>query len=436
MAIKPVVKKIFPALLLPLLLGACRHHDTSLVSSLLVDSLIGHYTPPGSIAQNDSEALFWRSRIKPSAPGYLNESRYAGCLALAFRLTGEIDSLKKADRILVAVDSNFRHHEASTDLALVSHYITEHRFREADSILQKAKQLGLRPYEAHASSFDVAFERGEYFQARAELGAIGLPNDYGYCFRRSKLAHFDGQLDSAISCMEQAVHLGGESPLLKETALANAGDLYLHAEDATRARDAYLACIRHNDADFHSWIGLGWIALIHDGDYRLADTIYQFVRSKYPLPDALFRLEQVAAMRGDSILQTQYARSYRAQAERPVYGRMYHKYLIQLYTGILQDPATAEKMAKDELTNRATPQTYAWYCWTLFANGKKDEAYALYQQKVSGQPLEALELYWMGRLMEGLGKNYNAQEFYKAASKTRYDLDPVDAAYIRKKLEE
>jgi hypothetical protein len=154
------------------------------------------------------------------------------------------------------------------------------------------------------------------------------------------------------------------------------------------------------------------------------------------LPDALFRLAQVAGVLGDSTLQRQYASSFAAQAERPVYGRMYHKYLIQLYTGVLCDPAAAEELAKKELDNRATPQVYAWYCWALMCNGRQEEAYALYRQKVSGQPLEALELYWMGRLMEGLGKNYNATEFYKAAEKSRYDLDPADAAYIRKKLEE
>ena len=436
MTVKPVVKKIFLALLLPGCLGACRHNDDILISPPIIDSLITHYAPPGILAQNQSELLFWRSRINPSLPGYVNESRYAGSLALAFRLTGEIDSLKKADSILYSVDSNFRHHEASVMLALVSHCITGHRFREADSILQKAKQLGLRPYESHISSFDVAFERGNYFQARAELNTIASPGDYGDRFRRSKLEHLDGRLDSAISCMEQAVRLGGTNEFLSGTALANAGDLYLHAEDAARARDAYLACIRRNSADYHSWMGLGWIALVHDRNYPLADSIFLFVRSKNPLPDAVFRMEQSAAMRGDSALQSRYARSFAAQAERPVYGRMYRKYLIQLYTGILRDPAAAERMAGDELGNRATPQTYAWYCWALFANGKKDQAYALYQQKVSGQPLEALELYWMGRMMEGLGKNYNAQEFFKAAYKTHYDLDPTDATYIQKKLEE
>lgn len=355
---------------------------------------------------------------------------------MAFRFSGEIDSLRKADSILLQVDRDFNHKEASADMALVSHCITRHRFWEADSLLQKAKQLGLRPYESHTTSFDVAFERGNYFQAKTELNAIASPDDYGYYFRKSKLDHFDGELDSSIGDMVRAVGLAGTSDYLKGVAQANAGDLYLHAEDPARARDAYMDCISRNSADFHSLMGLSWIALLHDRDDSLAATIFRFIQSKNPLPDALFRLEQMAEVRGDSVLQAGYARNFAAQATRPVYGRMYTKYLIQLYTGVLRDPAAAEALAKDELNNRATPQTYAWYAWTLFANGKKEQGYTVYQQRVSGKPLEALELYWMGRLMEGLGKNYNAREFYKAASKTRYDLDPADDGYIRRKLEE
>ena len=114
---------------------------------------------------------------------------------------------------------------------------------------------------------------------------------------------------------------------------------------------------------------------------------------------------------------------------------MYNKYLLQLYTGILHDPARAESMAKDELINRATPQTYAWYAWALFVNGKKQDAYRVFEKYVSGQPLEGLELYWMGKMMKGLDKGYNAQEFFKAAYQTRYDLGPAIEADIQKELD-
>ena len=56
----------------------------------------------------------------------------------------------------------------------------------------------------------------------------------------------------------------------------------------------------------------------------------------------------------------------------------------------------------------------------------------MYQQSVSERPLEGLELYWMGKLMKGLGKGYTAKQFFKAAERNKYDLSPS----VRKDLEE
>ncbi len=430
------MKKILPVLLLFAWLNSCKHAEKRLVSDVFIDSLIDHYTPPVIAVENDKELLFWKGRINPASAGYLNESRYAGCLNMQFRFTGDINTLKKADSVLEKVDRDFNHKEASAYLALVSHCITQHRFMEADSFLQKAKQLGLRPYESLSSSFDVDFELGRYEPARMELNAIRNPNDFGYYFRKSKMDHLEGQLDSSIHDMVGAAGLAGTNGYLKGVALSNAGDLYIHAGELGDAGNAYIQCIRLNSADLHSLMGLGWIALVHDGNDSLAERIFRFAQSKTLLPDPLFKLVQTAGARHDSVRQNQWAKDFVSQAEQPVYGRMYNKYLIQLYTGILNDPAMAESIAKDELNNRATPQTWAWYVWTLFVNNKKEQAYQVYEQYVSGKPLEALELYWMGRLMEGLDKNYNAMQFYKAAAKTRYDLDPVEAKYVQEKSED
>jgi hypothetical protein len=434
---KPLhLKKMIPALLLLGCCSACTHHQEKLVDHVFVDSLIAHYTSPFIADQNEKELLFWKSRIRPTAPGYLNESRYAGCLSMQFRFSGDIDSLVKADSILLKVDRDFNHKETSADIGMVSHCVTRHRFAEADSFLQKAKRLGLRPYESLVNSFDVDFELGRYTEARVDLNGIVRPDDYGYWFRRSKLHHLDGELDSAIDDMLRAAALTNGNDYLKGVALANAGDLYLHAGDLAHARDVYVRCVRLNSSDFHSLMGLGWIAVVHDGDDAMAGKIFHFVQSHSRLPDPLFKLTQAAEARHDTVMQRRWAATFARQATAPVYGRMYNKYLIQLYTGILHQPALAESIAADELKNRATPQTYAWYVRALFSNNKKDEAYRVYEQHVSGRPLEALELYWMGRMMEGLDKNYNATAFYTAAEKTRYDLDPADAEYIQEKLSE
>ena len=91
---------------------------------------------------------------------------------------------------------------------------------------------------------------------------------------------------------------------------------------------------------------------------------------------------------------------------------------------------------KREIDNRATPQTYAWYVWCLYYNNKKDEAYKIYERNVSGRPLEGIELYWMGKFMKGLGKGYNANEFFKAAQKNKYDLSPSMMNDLEENLKE
>ena len=368
---------------------------------------------------------FWQGRINPAVPGFLNESRYAAGLALHFRLLGDIDSLRRSDSILLKVSHDYNNKEASVLLALAAHCITEHRFRDADSFLLAAKRLGLKPYESLSASFDVDFELGRYGEARLELNSLRSANDYGYLFRASKVDHLNGSLDSAVVDMLRAAELVETNNYLKGVALSGAADLYVHAGDFPGASKNYMECIRTYGADLHSIMGLGWIALVHDHNDSLAEKIFRFVSSKTKLPDPLFKLAEIPKKGADSNLQLSAAKDFEQKATSVKYGRMYNKYLIQLYTGILHDPARAEAIAKDELTNRATPQTYAWYAWALFSNNKKDEAYKVFELHVSGQPLEGLELYYMGKLMMGLNKGYNAQEFFKAAYKTRYDLGPA-----------
>ncbi len=224
--------------------------------------------------------------------------------------------------------------------------------------------------------------------------------------------------------MLKAAEFAGTSIALKQAALSNAADLYIHAGKLQKANGLYVESIGLSAADLHSISGLGWIALVHDNNDSLASKIFKFVQSKSLVPDPLFKLSQVAEASGDSSLQIQYAREFEARATDSLYGNMYNKYLIELYTGILREPAKAELIAKNELSGRATPQTYAWYIWALFVNNKKEEAYSTFEKYVSGKPLEGLELYYIGKLMQGLKKGYNAGQFFEAAYENKYDLSP------------
>jgi hypothetical protein len=430
------LKRLISGIAMLLLLASCKNEHKAVVSVAFIDSLINNYSDSAVTNSIETDLKFWKRRIIPSNPGLVNELQYASCLVNRFHLSGDINDLKESDSIFNIADRAFNHKETSPDIALVRNSILQHRFKMADSLLKHAKNIGIKKYESAILGFDVAFELGYYPVAEFELKQIASSSDYGYNFRKAKLAHYNGELDTAIAAMHRASELADANISLKQAALSNEADLNLHNGNLQKANELYVQSIRLSAGHLHSIMALGWIALVHDKNDSLAEKIFHFVRSKTKAPDVIFKLAQLADARGDSAMQKKYANEFVAIATAPVYGNMYNKYVLELYSGILSGPAKADALAARELLNRTTPQTYAWYVWALYSNNKTVEAEKIYQQHVSGKPLEGLELYWMGKYMQAKDKGYNAQQYFKAAFKNKYDLSPAIMRDLKVMLED
>jgi tetratricopeptide (TPR) repeat protein len=430
------LKQLITGIAILLLFASCKNENKAIVSIAFTDSLLNNYSDSAVKNAFETDLQFWKSRIIPESPGMINELKYAGCLVQRFHLTGDMQDLVTSDSILFVADRAFDHKEMGPNMALIRNCILQHRFKMADSLLQQAKKTGIKKYESAILGFDVAFELGYYPVAAFELKQIASPTDYGYNFRWAKLAHYKGEMDTAIAAMHRAGEQAAGNVSLRQVTLSNEADLNLHKGNIQRANELYVQSIRLSATDLHSVMALGWIALVHDKNDSLAEKIFRFVQSKTKAPDAVFKLTQLADARGDSGMQKKYASEFVAIATAPVYGNMYNKYVLELYTGILNEPSKAEAMAARELLNRTTPQTYAWYVWALYSNNKIAEAEKVYQQHVSDKPLEGLELYWMGKYMQAKNKGYNAQQFFKAAYKNRYDLSPGMVRGLEKELGE
>ncbi len=430
-----LMKYFLASICLAFIFTSCKKQNSKIVDEVYTDSLITHYTLPIQVKNNETDMLFWKNRINPKDPRQVNESKYAGTLIARFHQFGDINDVKQAESILRNVNKTYNNTLPGPFVALTSSAMLQHHFIQADTLLNTAKKIGIDGFTSNTLSFDVDFELGRYNDASFYLRKLRPAKDYSYFFRRSKFDHLNSNIDSAISAMLKAAELEKTVPYLRGVALSNAADLYIHAGDLQKAYQLYKECIRINSVDFHSILGIGWIALVHDKNDTLAEKIFKFVLAKNKLPDPLFKLYQMAQVRGDSVLERKFANEFVARATDTVYGKMYNKYVIEIYTGILHQPAKAEELAKNELNNRKSPQAYSWYVYTLFKNNKKDEAYKEFEQYVSGKPLEGLELYYMGKMMAGLDKGYNAQEFFKAAVKNKYDLSPDMAKDAEANLE-
>ena len=428
--------KITVILVTSFLCFQCQREERKLVAQSFIDSLKTNYGVPKPITNNEDELQFWKSRIKNDASDLVNKAKYASTLVSRFHLSGNIKDLKASDSLLFDLEKQFNGTQAGTYLSLTHNSILQHRFNKAEDYLKKAIAIGISNKIRYPLTFDVNFETGNIETAALSLDKMKDENDYGYQFRKSKMAHYNGELDASIVCMEKASALANGNSYLKSVALSNAGDLYIHAGKFEKAQNSYLQSIKINNADLHSIMGLGWIALVHDINDSLAETIFKFVATKTKSPDPLYKLILVDQFRHDQASELKHAKQYEAIVTDSVYGTMYNKYIIPLYIGCLNNPKKAETLAKTELKHRATPQTYSWYVYALLANNKLDEANAIYKAHIAGKPLEALELYYMGKLMEANKKGYNAKEFYKAAEENLYDLTPTIARDLESKLHE
>ena len=418
-----------------LLFIQCKNNNKEIVSSTFIDSLITNYKTPKEIVLNKEEMLFWKSRIKNEDFDMVNRTKYASTLVNRFTLLGDITDVKKADSLLLKVEELFNNKEAGPFLSLTYNAIMQHHFKEANDYLQKAKGIGIKNAENYAATFDVDFELGNIKNASENLEKMEYKNEYGYLFRKSKMEHYNGNLEESITNMQKAGILATANPSLQSTVLSNVGDLYSHQGKFNLAYDSYKKSLQVNSADLHSLMGIGLIALANNNT-ALAKKIFEFVQTKTKSPDPLYKLILVAQQKQNKVEELKYAKQFEAVVTDSIYGNMYTKYLIQLYTGSLKNPSKAETLAKKELLNRATPQTYSWYAYSLLANNKLNEANTIYKKYISGKPLEALELYYMGKLMEANKKGYNAKEFFKAANENFYDLSPNFARDLKSKLEE
>ncbi len=119
-------------------------------------------------------------------------------------------------------------------------------------------------------------------------------------------------------------------------------------------------------------------------------------------PDPLFKLSQATEV-NNAEASKKYAMKCVEQVSDTAYGDMFNKYLIQLYTGILNEPKKALVIVEREITNRGTPQIYCWLAWSLFANGEAEKAYEVYQKNISGKGLEGFGIVFDGKDDERIG---------------------------------
>ena len=124
---------------------------------------------------------FWQNRYNNDTTHLMEMSRLAGIHAALFGSTGNISELKTSEELIKKSHDIAARNKDTYLRSLAHNYISQHRFKEAQVLLDSAYIYPDNRKETEMMLFDVAMELGNYKSADTLLGKIKDPKDFNYC---------------------------------------------------------------------------------------------------------------------------------------------------------------------------------------------------------------------------------------------------------------
>ncbi len=382
--------------------------------------------PVRSLKGIDEEIRFWKERFKLDPDDLVSRSKIASLLKKRFAHSGNIRELHQADSLYKLVLVLTKKNSSGTYRSLANNAITMHRFREAQVYLDSALKLGDDKYLTMLMCFDVAMELGNYARARDLLRLLEKDNSFEIIIRKSKYKDkVEGKQEDAIKLLEQAnekIKNEGNRELILWTK-SNLGDMYTHANRVKEAYECYLEVLKMDPGYFHALKGIGWLAYAHDKDVTNARKIFDCLLKMHPVPDYLLQLAQLSGFEEKIEEEKSYYSRFVSLATDPDYGGMYNKYLFYLQCDELKDYDAAMDLARLEVKNRPTPESYALLAWAYFKKGNTKEALSIANSAVENHCFEPDALYHLGVINSETNKR-KAKKFLQQAKEGVNELGP------------
>lgn len=416
-----------------LLLIACTDRNTALANKEDYQQFI-------MIEENENtkfaaeEIDFWSGKLADSPNQISWLAKLASSHTLAFQTTGNISELKEAEVKLLKANDLTNYKKASFLRSLAHNYISQHRFREALTLLEKAYELGENKRATNKMLFDVYLELGNTVLASSKLTSIKRNADFDYYIRLAKWQDHQGELQNAIYTLEKATYLADDrnNKSLKIWTYSNLADFYGHNGELKKAYQYYLKTLELDPSNPYALKQIAWIAFSHDRNPAKAMEIIHAIQKTYKTPDLYLLQAEIAADMGDAEKQKTYENAYAQMVQNPAYGEMYNAYNILLWadkTGKLSKKAIY--LAQQEVGNRPTPLAYDMLAWTYFKYGKLAEAQAIIEQQVQGKTFEPLALYHMAEILKASGDKKRVASLKKELQQAYFELGPI----LKKEIE-
>lgn len=384
-------------------------------------------TPNTKLNQAKEELSFWTKKYEaaPNQVPYL--SKIAAAEGSIFENTGDVNYLISAGNHLEEAVEMSNRQSAGILRSLSRNYISQHKFKEAKSVLMEAFELGENKNATEKMIFDVALELGEYDLAKEKLNAIADEGDFDYLIRLAKWEDTSGNLEEAIFDLELALQKAEElkSEELKLWAFSNIADFYGHNGEIEKSYKHYLKALEINPHYYYSLKGIAWIAFSHEKNANKANSILDYIITNHQAPDYHLLKAEIAAFEGNEEVEASQKAQFYAKLKAHDYGDMYNKYLV------LENPAESLSIAKKEIDNRPTPESYNLYAWALLNTGDKEEALSIAQEFIEGKTSEPEAYFHLAQIYKANGLFGDVDSLKSMLMESTYELGPNSISKIK-----
>lgn len=388
------------------------------------------------VASLKQEVIFWQAKIKKQPEGFLYFDKLAGAYNQLFELTGDVSYLSAVDSIYEkSVEITDGKWKSANYIALASNAIKRHDFKKSLKHGHKAMETTDEKFGPLMMQFDASMELGYFESAFTVLKNNYRPDSFDYLVRLSKYQDHVGNLDSAITLMEDAYEMVKyDNSATKLWAQTNLADMYGHAGRLERSYQNYLEVLKQNADYRHALKGIAWLAYSRDGNLIQAKEIIHSLNERTQLPDGYLLLAEIAAQEADLKLKRNYLNQFMQEAARSRYEGMYNKYIITLMAEEYGHYNEAIALAKEEITHRSTPLTHSLLAWCYELKGDHKKALDIIEEHVVDKTFEPEILYHIGVIYLSNDNASKGIEMLKEALDAKFELGPQATQEINKHL--
>jgi len=370
---------------------------------------------------------FWNNKLKETPNQYPYNAKLASNHSKQFTLTGNINHLKEAERNLIIANEKIDYTNCGYLRSLARNYISQHRFKESLNLLLKAEKLGEDISDTRKMLVDVYLELGNYEKVEEYLTKIKDTKDFDYLIRVSKYNDHLGNLDDAIIYLEKSLDVAKyyNNEDLMQWNYTNLADYYGHAGRIKDSYNAFLEALKIDATDSYAKKGIAWIVYSYERNPKEALRILDAVSKQNSSPDYYLLKADIAQFTNNNAKKEEYIAKYFEAINNPEYGVMYNSYNIELYADNKSTISKAIEIAKTEVNQRPTAQSYDLLAWSYFKNGETEKALEIVNNHVLGHTFEPAALLHAAHILKANGKTEKVNEIKPELLGSIYELGPL-----------